>query len=52
MDIPKIGLNRPDLDQKNITASLGKEIPLGLNGTTDFTVSQDPIYEGGKNGCS
>ncbi len=44
MDIPKIGLNRPDLDQKNITA-LVQEKPLDLNGTTDFNVSQ-----GGKNG--
>jgi len=57
MDNLKKGLNRPDLDQfrlnrnqKNITASLGKEIPLGFNGTTDFSVSQAPIYKGGKNG--
>ena len=50
MDNLKIGLNRPVLDQKNITASLGKEIPLGFNGITPLNFSQAPIYKGGKNG--
>ena len=49
MNILKEGLEASTPNQKNITA-LVQEKPLGLNGTTDFSVSQAPIYKGGKNG--
>lgn len=44
MDILK-GLNRPVLDQKNITASRSKETPLFIN-----DIPSIPFSQGGKNG--
>ncbi len=53
MDINKKGLEASTPNQKNITASLGKELPLGLNGTTSFFFCQPFDFtqgKGGKNG--
>ena len=49
MDINKKGLVPRGSNQKNITA-LVQEKPLYINGTSLNSVSQAPIYEGGKNG--